>query len=484
MSGEKLQQKLCGINFWTYWGVTYTWNMILYLIAMLLAVIIFKCYAIPVYVDKSNLSGICLLLFLYGLATIPAVHVLEKLFNDPSIANMTLFCLNIIVALTTIVIIILFDVLGDTEQSEKIRDILNGLFLITPQHALSDGLIQICTNYIKYQVFQIYYIDTYKDPVTSDLIRANYMALILQAIFFMVLNYLLETGCVNSWWRKKDTSNRDQSGSMDLEFVKIQKPVKNGLENGNGKFHVDENILTVNNLSKSYRKGVKALDNVSFSVKRGECFGLLGANGAGKSTIFGILSGQLKPSDGHLELVTSSDADSIEISYVPQTNAIDSLLTVDEIIRFYGQLRRVADLEALVKKTLLAYHLEPYRYFLVKNLSGGNRRKLSVAVACFGKTNLVLMDEPTSDMDPVTRTLVYRAINELIFEHRSVILTSHTVSEIENVCDRIAVLKNGQLISVGTPNELKRLCGNSYLVTVFYDKIEALTIERVSVGEL
>lgn len=203
VSGEKLQQKLCGINFWTYWGVTYIWNMALYLIAMLLAVVIFKWYAIPIYVDKANLDGICLLLFLYGMATIPAVHCLEKLFSDASISNMTIFCLNIIIAMTTITVIILFDVLGDTEHSEKIRDFLNGLFLITPQHALSDGLIQICTNYIKYQVFQIYYIDTYKHPVTSDLIRSNYEALILQAIFFMVLNYLIETQCVQNYLRAR-----------------------------------------------------------------------------------------------------------------------------------------------------------------------------------------------------------------------------------------------------------------------------------------
>lgn len=215
VSGEKLQQKLCGIHFWTYWGVTYVWNMALYLIAMLLAVVIFQCYAIPVYVDKANLEGICLLLFLYGLATVPACHVFEKLFNDPSIANMTLFCLNIIIAMTTITVIILFDVLGDTQQSERIRDFLNALFLVLPQHALSDGLIQICTNYIKYQVFQIYYIDTYQHPVTSDLIRANYAALLLQAIFFMVLNYLLETETVQKWWRaRRETSSSTKNGDV------------------------------------------------------------------------------------------------------------------------------------------------------------------------------------------------------------------------------------------------------------------------------
>lgn len=201
VSGEKLQQKLCGINFWTYWGVTYAWNLILYLIVLVLAVLIFKWYAIPVYVDKGNLEGICLLLFLYGLSMIPAVHVLEKLFLDASIANMTIFCLNIIIGMTTITVIILFDVLGDTERSEKIRDFLNGLFLILPQHALSDGLILICTNYIKYQVFQIYYIDTYKHPITSDLLRSNFEALILQAIFFMILNFILETEIIPKLWQ-------------------------------------------------------------------------------------------------------------------------------------------------------------------------------------------------------------------------------------------------------------------------------------------
>lgn len=88
------------------------------------------------------------------------------------------------------------------------------------------------------------------------------------------------------------------------------------------------------------------------------------------------------------------------------------------------------------------------------------------------------MDEPTSDMDPVTRYLVYKSIKQLTNDNRSVILTSHTISEIEKVCHRIAVLRDGKLISIGTPKELKNLYGNCYAVTIFYDKIESLTIER------
>lgn len=137
----------------------------------------------------------------------------------------------------------------------------------------------------------------------------------------------------------------------------------------------------------------------------------------------------------------------------------------------------------LTTKTLKSFHLEQYKDVLVKNLSGGNRRKLSVAVTCFGNTSLILMDEPTSDMDPVTRSLVYKTIRELIAEKRSVILTSHSISEIEKVCHRIAVLRNGQIISNGTTEQLKLLYGHSYAVTIFYDKFEALTLERDIIEE-
>lgn len=131
----------------------------------------------------------------------------------------------------------------------------------------------------------------------------------------------------------------------------------------------------------------------------------------------------------------------------------------------------------LVSNVLKSFHLEQYRNILVKNLSGGNRRKLSVGVTCFGDTRIVLMDEPTSDMDPVTRALVYKTINTLIDAKRSIILTSHTISEIEKVCHRIAVMRDGKMISIGSPMALKERYGQSYLVTLYYDHIESLTID-------
>lgn len=133
----------------------------------------------------------------------------------------------------------------------------------------------------------------------------------------------------------------------------------------------------------------------------------------------------------------------------------------------------------MAEQTLKFFHLLPYRSVLVKNLSGGNRRKLSVAVTCFGSSSNVLMDEPTSDMDPVTRALVYASINRLLLENRSVILTSHTITEIDRVCDRIGIMRQGKMIVTAPPQQLKAMYGNRYAITVYYDQIEALSIERV-----
>lgn len=191
---------------------------------------------------------------------------------------------------------------------------------------------------------------------------------------------------------------------------------------------------------------------------------MLGSNGAGKSSIFSILSGSNYQTSGSVEFLTKG------LSYCPQTNALDLLLTVEEIIQFYGKLRNIKDIPKLTSITLKGFHLDPYKKVLVKNLSGGNRRKLSVAICCFGKTSVVLMDEPTNDMDLLTRSLVYKTIKELNDNNCAVILTSHSVSEIEQLCHSIGILSEGKMIACGTPDHLKQLYGNRYMVSIFSEK--------------
>lgn len=468
VNGEKLQQKLAGVGFQTYWGVAFIWDFVVYCIAIVLAVIVFKFFNIPIYVERDNLLGIVVLLFLYGFASIPAVHLFEKLFSEASFANMSIFCLNVIIALSTMTTIVMFDVLSETDEQERARNFLNRLFLIFPQHALADGLIEICKNHIMSKIFIRYYINTYKSPVSSDLLRPHFTSLIILGIMFIILNYIIESGTV--WKFFKTQPSR---APQELKVVTIQNTLtKDGKPNGPIGY-----ALSVDNLYKSYSGTTYAVNNVSFKVNASECYGLLGANGAGKSSIFSILSGETKRFTGMIDFAATSDN---SVSYCPQTNALDMLLTVEEIIHFYGKLRNIKDVHHLTKSILDNFHLKPYKNVLVKNLSGGNRRKLSVACASFGDLSLVLMDEPTSDMDPLTRNLVYKTINELNENNCSVILTSHSVAEIEQLCHSIGILVDGTMCASGPPETLKAQFGNRYVITMFSEKPLDYQFETVS----
>lgn len=120
LNGEKLQQKLCGVSFKTYWGVAFAWDFTIYLLALILAIIVFEIFNIPAYTAKDNLYGIVLLLALFGFAGIQMVHLCEKLFDDASLANMYILCMNILIAMSTIATIILIDLLCESEVSFRI----------------------------------------------------------------------------------------------------------------------------------------------------------------------------------------------------------------------------------------------------------------------------------------------------------------------------------------------------------------------------
>ncbi|XP_067640945.1 glucosylceramide transporter ABCA12 [Eurosta solidaginis] len=471
VNGEKLQQKLCGVNLATYWGVAFVWDYLVMILAMLVCGVIIFAFGLPVFVARQNVLGIFVLALLFAFACIPGVHVFEKCFNDSSVAIVTIFCMNIIIPLFTMAIIILLGVIGDGPIWDDWRYFLNRAFLIFPQHALGDGLLEICKNYMVSLVFQRYDIDSYKHPVTSDLLKPHMIALLVLGIFFIILNILLENGKMyeiheSVLSRLPFYQEIEKRQVEELKIVSIQNSLKRAEKDDTPQ------VLKVDNLCKAYDRGQYVVKNVTFAVKAGECFGLLGKNGTGKSTIFKMLSGELQPNVGAVNYFNG------EIAYCPQTNPLDTLLTVEECIYFYGNLRRVADLEKLIDYILESFQLKSYRHVLVKNLSGGNRRKLTVALTCCGRTTVVLMDEPTSDMDPLTRSIVYRTIHELLAAQRAVVLTSHSVSEIDEICHRIAVLKDGQILTCSSPESLSTQYGGYYNVVIYGDNQLKESVEK------
>ena len=210
-----------------------------------------------------------------------------------------------------------------------------------------------------------------------------------------------------------------------------------------------------------------AVDQVSFAVAHGEAFGLIGANGAGKSTIIRILTTLLPPSAGTVlvagfDVVRQPGEVRRRIGYVPQLLSADGALTAWENLllsaRLYGIPPR--EVRARIDQALAAMELTAFAHRLVQGFSGGMIRRLEVAQSMLHRPAVLFMDEPTVGLDPVARRAVLDHVAELRRRlGTTLVVTSHYMEEIDVLCDRLAVLNQGRLVALGTPAELKATVG-------------------------
>jgi ABC-2 type transport system ATP-binding protein len=203
------------------------------------------------------------------------------------------------------------------------------------------------------------------------------------------------------------------------------------------------------------------VDRISFHVEEGETFGLLGANGSGKTTTFNMLSGLLPPSSGRMSVFGKKMDDSSEakrdIGFVTQADSFYETLTVRENLEFFASQHNVksADAKARITRLLEQMRLEEKKDSLAENLSGGMKKRLNMACSLVHEPKLVFLDEPTVGLDPVVRKEVWGVIRELQDQKKTIILTSHYMDEIEYLCGRVAIMYAGRIVAEGTPKELK-----------------------------
>ena len=216
------------------------------------------------------------------------------------------------------------------------------------------------------------------------------------------------------------------------------------------------NVIEIKNLKKNY-KTIEALKGVSFEIYEGEIFGLLGVNGAGKTTLIKILSGLTKKTSGEAYVMGHSleEMDIIKdiIDISPQETAIAQNLTVEENLDFFQHLYGVMDKEYL-DEIIHKFSLNEVLKRKGKTLSGGWQRRLSIAIGLISKLKILFLDEPTLGLDVIARRELWNIISSLKGK-MTIILTSHYLEEIEALCDRVAILSKGELLSIGTVAEIK-----------------------------
>jgi ABC-2 type transport system ATP-binding protein len=213
-------------------------------------------------------------------------------------------------------------------------------------------------------------------------------------------------------------------------------------------------------------KPVDAVNGLSLEVPRGECFGLLGPNGAGKTTTVEILEGLSKPTSGEVEVLGKTwkhDEDAIRqaIGVTLQETRFPEKSTVLETARLFRSFYKdgVEPIEALRRVAL-----ESKANAFVETLSGGQQRRLAVAIALVGDPELLFLDEPTTGLDPQSRRQLWDVIKDLQGQGRTIVLTTHYMDEAERLCDRIAIIDYGKVIALGPPGELISRIGGEHVV--------------------
>jgi len=204
-----------------------------------------------------------------------------------------------------------------------------------------------------------------------------------------------------------------------------------------------------------------AVDGLQLQVESGICFGLLGPNGAGKSTTMRMLTAQALADEGTIsvlgyELPRESKQSRLEMGVVPQLDNLDQELTCRQILTVFARLYRVprAEREQAVRRALEIANLQPRADTIVKELSGGMRRRLLVARGLIHRPRLVLLDEPTVGLDPQIRQELWSLIDSLRADGVTVLMSTHYIEEAERLADTVAVMSAGRIIAQGTPREL------------------------------
>uniref|UniRef100_A0A3P8P7D3 P-type phospholipid transporter n=1 Tax=Astatotilapia calliptera TaxID=8154 RepID=A0A3P8P7D3_ASTCA len=464
-------QFVSGVSPVVYWVSNFFWDMMNYTLSSAMVVGIFMAFDKKCYTSPSNLPALIALLLLYGWSVTPMMYPLSYIFNIPSTAYVSLSCINLFIGINSSAITFILELFENNRSLLVFNEGLKKVLLVFPHFCLGRGLIDMAMNQAVTDVYARFGEDYTLDPFRWDFVGKNISFMAVEGFVYFILNLLIQYRFFLDHWLSdyKQSPAQDEDDDVAAERQRIY-------DGGN-----KADILQIRDLSKTYvgRKRA-AVDRICVGVPAGECFGLLGVNGAGKTTTFKMLTGDTDVTSGEASVAGYSILTEIldvhqNMGYCPQFDAIDELLTGREHLYLYARLRGVPESEIprVAEWGIQKLGLSEYAGRCAGTYSGGNKRKLSTAIAMIGCPALVLLDEPTTGMDPHSRRFLWNAIMTVIRDGRAVVLTSHSMEECEALCTRLAIMVNGTFKCLGTIQHLKYKFGDGYVVTMKIKPVKA-----------
>ncbi|KAJ7395294.1 retinal-specific atp-binding cassette transporter isoform x1 [Pitangus sulphuratus] len=442
-------QFVSGVSPVIYWLTNFTWDIVNYALSAGMVVAIFTGFDKKAYASPTNLPVFVALLLLYGV---------------PSTAYVALSCINLFVGINSSAITFILELFENNPSLLKFNKTLKNVLLVFPHFCLGRGLIDLAMNQAVTEVYARFGEEHVSNPFEWDFVGKNLVAMAVQGVVYFILNLLMQHRLFSTRWFAETAMS--PIICEDEDVAEERKRIMTG-EN-------KTYILELQELTKIYAGQRKpAVDRLCVGIRPGECFGLLGVNGAGKTTTFKMLTGDTDVTSGDAIVAGNSILTHISnvhqnMGYCPQFDAIDDLLTGREHLYLYARLRGVPaeEIKRVAEWGIQKLGLPLYADHLAGTYSGGNKRKLSTAIALIGCPPLVLLDEPTTGMDPQSRRLLWDSIVGVLRDGRAVVLTSHSMEECEALCTRLAIMVKGTFQCLGTIQELKYKFGDGYIVTL------------------
>ena len=491
---------LSGTNMWSYWCGFYIVDIVKMQVFSSLA-------AMSIYLISNYASYIWIDLIIVSFPSLFFICCLSFLFEKEESGQKAMsFLIFIIIIIIAIVVLIIMALDLDIDFSFILNDYNYTILDITPITSFMLSSVRLTLSYIFFKSTGDIPIDEFDLGFFGILYRPkNYIltSLIVNSInciFYFLLLILFESGLLKLFFNyikvkfliseSNITFSNEQMSEEFLSNNNIENsntPLLRSSEENNNLINnnninnttynacIQNEINKINNdnenklttkiigLKKTYwlccKKNVRAINNLYLGLENNEKFGLLGFNGSGKTTTFKSITKEILFDNGEIILFGNNNKTQFEnirqsIGYCPQENPLFDYMKVKEIIKFYLELK---GLNESVQSICEIFGLDKYLETYCVNLSGGNKRKLSFAIALMCRPKILLLDEPSTGVDPESRRIMWKNIMELSRKnkHLNMILSTHSMEEAEVLCDTVSWLKSGNFLSIGNPEKLK-----------------------------
>ncbi|XP_077553247.1 retinal-specific phospholipid-transporting ATPase ABCA4-like [Haemaphysalis longicornis] len=520
---------ITGVSPLLYWLTNFVFDFSFYLGTALLVLppVVYFQYDV---LTPSDIKLIFALNCLHGYAALPVIYVFSFMFNNPGVGFSTLAVWTFIISAIGCFASVFVDHYSHGESSPHlviaIRMLLQALRMV-PSTSYSRGMIKVlqlahenavcwkggteleascrgeanqhrlslmqCCRYLKSgdaDQHAIHPLDMHSYSALSEVLSLSFEGALMFGVLLFVEWYIprfkmcmsmLEPSAYlqgvqvpTSTQAAPHSLPRPMKGDVEDTDVARENEIVAGLVAGRLVPDTAHPYLLVNRLFKSYGyiNSNPVLQGLSFTVQKGECFGLLGVNGVGKTTTFRILTGELLPHEGDayitgVSLVQTPRQFRRYIGYCPEKDGVLDVLTGKETVLLFGRLRGLAMTPEYTNVLLDIFNLTEIANQLVRTYSSGNRRTLSLCIAVLGVPRLLLLDEPYVGIGSSARKRIINFISAIQkATEASIVLSSHSMADVEFLCNRIAILSDGQLQCIGSLANLKEKFGKGYTIIV------------------